>query len=304
MTAQTAGPERPLITVLIPAFNAGPHLAEALHSVQRQGVDSLELLVVDDGSTDETPRVLAGITDLRLRVVRQDNTGLVGALNRGIEEARGAFLARLDADDVMPAGRLLAQLSAMTADSRLLVLGTDYETFGEVSFRVRMPRTDRACRQRLVFGSCHCGASVMIRRDRLIASGVRFDPADIHAEDYGMWCELSDYGRLGNLPMVGYRYRIHAGQISARYVEAQRATHLRIAREYAQRIGRRPMAEADLRALLWPAVPARPGVSAAVRSLRSLTGPLLRAGRVAPNLEGARFLGRKAYEAAAGALRQ
>lgn len=294
---------RPLITVLIPAFNAAPYLAETIHSVQRQGVDSMELLVVDDGSTDETPRVLAAIADPRLRVVRQENTGLVGALNRGIEEARGTFLARLDADDVMPAGRLQAQLSAMAMDSRLLVLGTDYETFGEVSFRVRMPRTDRACRQRLSFGSCHCGASVMIRSDRLIASGARFDPADIYAEDYGMWCELSEYGRLGNLPMVGYRYRIHAGQVSSRHVDEQRATHLRIAREYAQQSGRRPIAEADLRALLWPGTPARPGVAAAVRGLGSLTGPLLRAGRSAPSVEGLRFLGRKAYEAVAGALR-
>ena len=294
---------RPLVTVLIPAYNAGPYLSDTLVSVQRQGIDELEILVVDDGSTDNTQAVLAGFDDARLRVVRQANTGLVGALNRGLDEARGRFLARLDADDVMPVGRLLAQLSAMTSDSRLLVLGTDYETFGDVSFRVRMPRTDRACRQRLVFGSCHCGASVMIRRDRLVASGVRFDPADIHAEDYGMWCELSDYGRLGNLAMIGYRYRIHPGQISAQYVEAQRATHLRIAMEYARRTGRRPIAEADLRALLWPAPPARPGVAAAVRSLASLTGPLLRVGRAAPSIEGVRFLGRKAYEAAAAGLR-
>lgn len=294
---------KPLVTVLIPAYNAAPYLRETLVSVQRQGVAELEILVVDDGSTDATESVLAGFDDPRLRVVRQSNTGLVGALNRGLDEARGRFLARLDADDVMPTGRLLAQLSAMTASSRLLVLGTDYETFGDVSFRVRMPRTDRACRQRLVFGSCHCGASVMIRRDRLVASGVRFDPADIHAEDYGMWCELSGYGLLANLAMVGYRYRIHAGQISAQYVEAQRATHLRIAGEYAQRTGRRPIAEADLRALLWPTPPARPGAAAAVRSLAALAGPLLRAGRSAPTVEGVRFLGRKAYEATAAALR-
>lgn len=293
----------PLVTVLIPAYNAAPYLRDTLVSVQRQGVDELEILVVDDGSTDGTDGVLAGFDDPRLRVVRQSNTGLVGALNRGIDEARGVFLARLDADDEMPPGRLTAQLDAMTRDPGLLVLGTDYETYGDASFRVRMPRSDRACRQRLAFGSCHCGASVLVRRDRLVASGVRFDPEYAHAEDYRMWCELSDYGRLGNLAMIGYRYRIHAGQVSARYVDEQRATHVRIAREYAQRTERRPIAEADLRTLLWPTVPAQPGVAAAVRSLASLGGPLVRAGRAAPTAEGVRFLGRKAYEAAAGALR-
>ena len=303
MAGHLPGRSRPLITVLIPAYNAAAYLGDALTSVQGQGIGDLEILVIDDGSTDATEEVLAGFDDPRLRVVRQENAGLVGALNRGIDEAHGTYLARLDADDEMPPGRLAAQLAAMAADPELLVLGTDYQAYGEVSFRVRMPRSDRACRQRLSFGSCHCGASVMIRHDRLIASGVRFDPADVHAEDYGMWCELAEYGRLGNLPVVGYRYRIHAGQISARFVEDQRATHVRLAIEYARRTGRRPIAEADLRALLWPDPPGQAGVAAAGRALISLTGPLLRAGRAAPNLEGLRFLSRKAYEAMAAALR-
>lgn len=294
---------RPLVTVLIPAYNAARYLSDTLVSVQRQGVGELEILVIDDGSTDETAAVLAGFDDPRLRVVRQPNLGLAGVLNRGLDEARGTFLARLDADDEMPPGRLVAQLAAMTRDPELLVLGTDYEAYGDASFRVRMPRSDRACRQRLIFGSCHCGASVLIRRDRLVDSGVRFDPAYRHAEDYRMWCELSEHGRLGNLAVVGYRYRIHAGQVSARFVDEQRATHVRIAAEYARQLGRRPLAEADLRALLWPSRPARPGAVAAVRNLTSLTGPLLRASRAAPGVEGTRFLGRKAYEATAGALR-
>lgn len=80
----------PLVTVLIPAYNAGPYLRDTLVSVQQQGIDDLEILVIDDGSTDETGRVLAGFDDPRLRVVRQSNLGLVGALNRGLDEARGA----------------------------------------------------------------------------------------------------------------------------------------------------------------------------------------------------------------------
>jgi len=78
----------PLVTVLIPAYNAAPYLRDTLVSVQRQGIDDLEILVIDDGSTDETGRVLAGFDDRRLRVVRQSNLGLVGALNRGLDEVR------------------------------------------------------------------------------------------------------------------------------------------------------------------------------------------------------------------------
>lgn len=290
---------RPVITVLIPAYNAGPFLRATLASVQRQGIEELEILVVDDGSTDDTAAVLAGFHDHRLRVVRQGNTGLVGALNRGLDEARGQFLARLDADDEMPAGRLVAQLAAMADDPGLLVLGTDYEAYGDASFRVRMPRSDTACRRRLAFGSCHCGASVIIRRDRLVSSGVRFDPAYQHAEDYRMWCELSEHGRLGNLAMVGYRYRQHAGQVSSRHVVEQRATHVRIARDHATATGGRPVAERDLRTLLWPEPAGRPGVAESVRRVAALAGPVVRAGFAQPSVESARFLGRKVYEAAA-----
>ena len=294
---------RPLVTVLVPAHNAAGYLPAALASVWRQQLADLEVLVVDDGSTDATPAVLAAVGDSRLRVVRQPNTGLVGALNRGIDEARGRYLARLDADDEMVPGRLAAQLRAMSDDSGLLVVGTDYEAYGDASFRVRMPRTDRACRDRLRFASCHCGGSVMIDRDRLVRTGVRFDPAYAHAEDYRMWARLSEHGRLANLPMVGYRYRMHAGQVSVRHVVEQRAAHLAIARDYAARTGRKPLSDADLRAVLWPDPVVTTGARAMGRRMMSIVPPVVRLSCRAPSAEGVRFLGRKVYEAAATAYR-
>ncbi|MBF4481485.1 Glycosyl transferase family 2 [Rhodococcus rhodochrous J3] len=291
--------QRPLVTVLVPAYNAAPYLREALDSILTQDHRDLELLVVDDGSTDDTAQVLAAIDDTRLRVVRQDNTGLVGALNRGLDESRGAFLARMDADDIMPPGRLSAQLRAMSDDPELTVCGTDYELFGAFDGRVRMPRTDSACRQRLLLASCHCGASVMIRSSVLQRSGIRFRPEFAHAEDYRFFTELAAHGRMGNLPIVGYRYRIHPHQVSAVYSDEQRAAHLRIAREYATATGVAALGDADLGRLLWAERPDGSLPVALARQLSSVAVPAARAVVRRPGVETVRFVSRKVFEAAA-----
>ncbi|EME20387.1 glycosyltransferase family 2 protein [Rhodococcus triatomae] len=291
----------PLVTVLVPAYNAALHLRESIDTILAQDFRDFELLVVDDGSTDDTPAVLASVDDPRLRVVRQDNTGLVGALNRGLDEARGEFVARMDADDPMPAGRLSAQMRAMHADPGLIVCGTDYELFGAATGRVRMPLSDKACRQRMLMGSPHCGASVMIRSSVLDRTGLRFRPEFAHAEDYRMWAEMSEHGRLGNLPMVGYLYRIHESQVSAVHSAEQRQAHLRIAREHALAVGVRPLSDAALTALLWSPAPSGPLPIALARAIVGIAGPAAAAVVRAPGVETVRFTGRKVLEAVARA---
>lgn len=289
----------PLVTVLIPSYNAAPYLREAVDSVLSQDLRDLELLVIDDGSTDDTAAVLAAVDDARVRVVRQDNTGLVGALNRGLDEARGRYLARMDADDVMPPGRLTAQIRALTDDPSLAVCGTDYELFGAATGRVRMPRTDSACRQRLLLSSCHCGASVMIRSDVLYRSGIRFRSEFAHAEDYRFFTEFAAHGRMANLPIVGYRYRIHPHQVSAVFSDEQRAAHLRIAREYAAATGARALDDAALARLLWSERPAGALPVSLARQLGRVALPAARAIARKPGAESVRFVGRTVFEAAA-----
>lgn len=289
----------PLVTVLMPAYNAGQYLREAVDSVLMQDFQDFELLVIDDGSTDDSDAVLAAVADPRLRVVRQGNTGLVGALNRGLAEARGRFLARMDADDRMGAGRLSAQVQALAADPSIVSCGTDYELFGAMSGRVRMPRTDAACRQRLLLGSCHCGASVMIRRSILERSGLEFRTEFAHAEDYRMFAELSEFGRLTNISMVGYEYRIYPHQVSAVHGSEQRSAHQRIARAYAESTGVRVLPDEDLATLLWPQVSAGSLPVAAVRTVTALARPAFAVMIRRPGVETVRFTGRKIVEALA-----
>ncbi|MEP7225551.1 MAG: glycosyltransferase family 2 protein, partial [Actinomycetota bacterium] len=108
----------PLVSVLLAVSNGEHYLRAAIESVLRQTISDLELIVVDDGSTDETPEILAAVDDPRLQVLRNEGRlGLAVSLNRGLDEARGRYVARLDADDIAFPRRLERQLQRMVSGS-------------------------------------------------------------------------------------------------------------------------------------------------------------------------------------------
>lgn len=282
----------PVLTVLLPMYQAVDTIVEAARSILEDPVEGLELLIIDDGCTDDSAIRVEALGDPRIRLLSQPNRGLVATLNRGLDEARGEFLARMDADDLSVPGRLAAQLDWLRARPDAVACGTGYELFGDFSGRVRMPRSDRACRARLTVASCHCGASIMLRRSAIEAAGLRFDPAFTDAEDYEFFTRLAALGRIGNLPMVGYRYRIHDAQVSTRRADAQRGAHLRIVAAYGAAHGRRAPGPETVTDLLWPSRPSVLGAAAQSAAAAARTWA------TDPSIELVCFGGRKVMEAA------
>lgn len=119
----------PKISVIIPNYNYGRFLRECIDSVLHQGEEDLEVLVVDNGSTDETPSVLAAITDPRLRTYRIDRCGAGGGRNYGLERARGEFIAFLDADDRWRPSKLKLQVDLMMAEPSVGAVFSDFIRF-------------------------------------------------------------------------------------------------------------------------------------------------------------------------------
>jgi glycosyltransferase involved in cell wall biosynthesis len=114
---------RPSVSVVVPVFDAGERLLDAVESIERQGYEPLEIVVVDDGSTDDTSARIASL-GARVRSLRQANAGPSAARNRGLAAARGELFAFLDADDLWPAGKLDRQVGALVGDPDLdVVLG-------------------------------------------------------------------------------------------------------------------------------------------------------------------------------------
>jgi len=117
----------PEISVVIPSYNHAIYIEEAVTSVLNQTIGDLELIVVDDGSTDHTLQVLYGITDPRMQIIAQENRGAHAAINRGLQKAKGAYLAILNSDDVYHPQRLEKALSALRANPRAGFVGSFIE---------------------------------------------------------------------------------------------------------------------------------------------------------------------------------
>ena len=217
MGGDLGGSPAPLISVLLPVRDGAAYLREALDSVLAQTLREFELVVVDDGSEDETPAILASVDDSRVRVLRQERLGLVAALNRALDEARAPLLARMDADDVSLPERLERQVGYLEARERVALVVVGVETFGGRSTIV-LPDDDAALRRRLLLRNPFAHGAVAVRAEAVArAGGYR---ADYGAnEDYDLWRRIARDWQLGAIPGVLYRYREHAGAVTRTRVD-------------------------------------------------------------------------------------
>lgn len=206
----------PLVSVVMPAFNRAEFIGEAIESIQRQTLTNLELLVVDDGSTDETFSIAtrAAQCDERLRVIRlEQNGGISRALNVGFRESRGLFIARLDSDDRAAPERIATQLDAFEQSDRLVAVGSHVRLFGEVPEEiVRYPLGDAEIKANLI-AACNTisGGLAMVRRTFTDQHQIVFNENLRVAEDLDYLISIMEKGGLlGNVDSALVDYRVYA----------------------------------------------------------------------------------------------
>lgn len=197
------------VTVLIPVHNKAPFLRECLDSVFAGTFQDLEVVAVDDASTDDSLAVLLAYEDPRLRVIALErNLGPAGAANRGLDEARGGYIVRLDADDLMVPERIAKQVAFMDAHPDIGASGGALQLFGASREVWRLPLTDEECQAQLLFGVPVSQGASILRRSVLEAHHLRYDPAWPRiGEDWLFWARMSRVTRFGNLdePLTLYR---------------------------------------------------------------------------------------------------
>jgi len=226
----------PVISVVIPTYNRSALVVEAVESALHQSIPPNEIIVVDDGSTDDTERVLARYD--RVRYVRQANAGQSSARNHGIRIARGEFVAFLDSDDLWPEDRLERQLAALSLHPELdLIFGleakfTDQKQFDHCEIR---DREVLACLRSadylvpapfdlLLLEDFVPTSSVLFRRHCAAKAGP-MDRTVEPAEDYDFWLRLALQGcRFGFVNAVLSRRRVHAGNLVNQWVKMTVAT--------------------------------------------------------------------------------
>ena len=209
-------PERPLVSVALATRDAGAYLPVAVRSILRQTLGDLELIVVDDGSTDETVEVLDAIADARLVVLRNETSlGLAASLNRALEMARGRYVARLDADDVALPGRLNRQLEAITSRPGLAVLGSgilELDDAGRVGRLHQLPAGSVAVRWHALFRTPFFHPSVLLDRELLDEHGLRYDETVGAAQDFELWTRVLAVADGANLCEPLVLRRVHFGR--------------------------------------------------------------------------------------------
>ena len=200
----------PVVSVIIPAHNAGTFVAETLDSALAQTMRDFEVIVVDDGSADGTAEILARYGD-RIRVERQSAGGPSRARNRGAELARGEWLAFLDADDLWRRDKLGRQLQAVAADPEVELVHTGTENFGDLSRigKYRETPSERGClfEALLLRGNFLTTSSVLIRTETFRRLG-GFDEQLRVCEDWDLWLRFSAEGGIMNAlsePLTLYR---------------------------------------------------------------------------------------------------
>lgn len=231
-----------LISVVIPAYNTGHLVSEAISSVLNQSHRRVEVIVVDDGSTDNTQRVVSDLADKdpRVNYIYQENKGLGGARNTGIYRARGEYLAFLDADDLFLPGKLQKQAEALDADPELGLVAGGHRVVDIDSGQAlgeRQPWHERpslALETWLVACPIVPGAVLMRSKWARRVNGFQIlNPPG--AEDRDMWLRLSHEGcRMAWTPEIVCAYRMHAGQMTRNGKKQSDSTLLALDKFFSQ----------------------------------------------------------------------
>lgn len=205
----------------MPVYNAGCFLAPALESVLAQTFTDFELIAIDDGSTDDSGRVLADVAarDPRLRVFGQGNRGIVATLNRALSIARAPLIARMDADDLSRPDRFAKQVAYLRQHPEIAVVSGAMDVIGEHGGYLRtdeFPTSPEAIASELLQRSCISHPAVMGRTEVLRSVGGYRRNAQ-HAEDYDLWLRIAEVHRIANLPDVLLSYRMHPVKVSTQH---------------------------------------------------------------------------------------
>lgn len=208
-----------LVSVVIPTFNRAELLGETLHSILAQTLRDIEIIVVSDGSTDNTRAVVEGLGDARAKLIEQANSGgPAGPRNTGVAAARGKYIAFCDDDDLWLPEKLARQVALMEARPELALCYTEGVNFGDSDFFTRNTlggRLEAGHFAALLYRNFITNSSVLVRRDVLQKVGAfNIDRAVRGTEDYEMWLRISQHHAIAGVHEPLFRYRIHRSNLA------------------------------------------------------------------------------------------
>ena len=226
----------PFISVILPAYNAAEFLNESIDSILHQTYQNFELIIVNDGSTDNTQAIIEQYADPRIKCIQHDqNKGLVNCLNEAITLSKGEYIVRMDADDIAFNNRIQLQVAYLNEHPAVSIVGT-HALFFEKDINAQLPNweldlntnTVSEIKKALAWENCIIHPTVCIRSE--VAKSLLYDVAQINYEDYDLWMRAIAHNLIIakiNEPLL--YYRVQAGSITQ--------SSIRKANFYFQKVG-------------------------------------------------------------------
>ena len=222
------------ISVVMPVYNSAAYVSHAIESVLIQSFGDFELIIVDDGSTDNTSALIGACSDKRIKLLHNKHD-FISSLNRGMNAARGKYIARMDADDLMHVDRLKIQHSIMNEHPEITVCGTWATIFGDASQEKNLMGTAKGMIDlpllNLLPGNFIFHPTAMLRADFYKQQGLQYEHYP-YAEDYKLWVEIAKLGGkfyVERQPLL--YYRVSDSQVSTVHKTEQGKTTERIKAE-------------------------------------------------------------------------
>ena len=205
-----------LVSVIMPVYNAATYLREAIESVLNQTYRDFEFIIINDGSTDNSEEIIKSYTDPRIVYLKNEkNSKLIYTLNRGIDEAKGVYIARMDADDICLADRFATQKNMLDQDKKLSVAGSLVTQINEKGGQAKDWPLDakttswEAIRRKMPKENCIAHPSAMIRAS--VLKEFRYKEYQQNIEDYDLWLRLLNRGHcIEKSSSILLQYRVHS----------------------------------------------------------------------------------------------
>lgn len=222
-----------MVSVIMPAFNTEKYISQAIESVLDQTYQDVELIIVNDGSTDMTEKVIQKYLN-RISYIFQTNKGIAAARNIGIRASRGEYIAFLDSDDIWLPEKLKLQVNYLSTHLDTDLVYADYATFDNggileenFAFARQVPRPIGYIFQELLLKCLIFTSTVMLKRKVLEKTGL-FDERFLIGEDYDLWLRISAEHKIGYITEVVSKYRRHPSSITARDLSTNKPWEIKV----------------------------------------------------------------------------
>jgi glycosyltransferase involved in cell wall biosynthesis len=212
----------PKVSILMPVYNSELYVGEAIESILAQSFPDFEFIILNDGSTDKSEKIILSYKDERICYFKNSqNLKLAATLNKGLELANSEYIARMDSDDIAVPERLMKQIQFLDQNPEVGICGSNVELIGKWNFITELSYTSNDIEAELLLKNPVFHPTVMFRKSIVDKHRIRYNPSFEHLEDYYFWAELSRITKIVNLENVLVKYRWHEENISVTHKEVQ-----------------------------------------------------------------------------------